>query len=340
MRLFTSLAEASKAISEAGLQQWHDQLLALARPTVHYQVEGRAAHAATGASRLGGTPDLPSAMEWPLRPPYTDAETRNAEIRFGLELQTREVRERGERRNRLIGASARLPFLAQIDLTEAWQAQKFDIDLPDHGRLLFFYDARECPEGFDPADAAGFRVIWDDTGNAELVRAPSPDELAIDALIFPEKSLSPPAAGFVLPEWETYAYESTGIPLSELNNYAHMLRPYDAASYDQWPDSEKRPHHYLGGWNEQPGGARGHMELTCELASNGIYAGSGFTKEHAEQARKRHADWCLLAGFDCGEFLEETEHEWFARHYLTFWIRRNDLAARRFENAWVVAAWS
>lgn len=31
-----------------------------------------------GASRLGGTPDLPPGMGWPMRPPYPDAERRAA----------------------------------------------------------------------------------------------------------------------------------------------------------------------------------------------------------------------------------------------------------------------
>lgn len=210
MRLFDSTAEVSEAITEVGLGQWHDQLLGLARPTIRY--------ASIGTSRAGGTPDLHPKLKWPIRRPYPDAAVRNAELRDhpAHEFHSNEQKERNRRRDELIAKDAFLPFIAQIDLAEAWGQRHFDVDLPRHGRLLFFYDAREHPYGFDPPDITGFRVIWDDAPVADLMRAVGPDELAIDCLVLPAKMLHG-TAGLMLPDRETFAYEALNIPVQELD---------------------------------------------------------------------------------------------------------------------------
>jgi hypothetical protein len=166
MRLFSSRDALSRAILEAGLQRRHDQIMASARPTVRYVAHSAPSDAdATGGSRMGGRPDLPAMLNWPVRPAYPDAKTRNGEVRYhpATRLRSLDYQLQNDRRNQLIGMETALPFIAQIDLAEAWLAQQLEIDLPRHGRLLFFYDARETPPGYDPADAAGFRVVWDET---------------------------------------------------------------------------------------------------------------------------------------------------------------------------------
>ena len=337
MRLFGSPDEVSKAISEAGLQEWHDQLLASARPTVQYVADSeRGDTAPIGVSRMGGTPDLPPTLTWPLRPPYTDAKTRNAEIRYhpAVRLRSPDYQLQNDRRNKIIGMDARLPFIAQIDLAEAWRIQQFGCALPKHGRLLFFYDARETPPGFDPADAAGFRVLWDTTPVSELVPVMPMSELAVDALVFAKKKLRP-TPGLLLPEWETFAYERIGLPGSELDKYDKLRDTYGEA--DQLPEAGWRGRHYLGGWADRISGASADMELECELVTRGVSIGSGYPEAEAAQARLRRADWCLLAQFDCGDLNEGHEfHEWFTRLRLFFWIKSEDLVARRFERVWVL----
>jgi len=337
MRLFGSLDEASKAIVEVGLEQWHDELLAHGRPTVRYTVDNmRDGAAGIGASRMGGTPDLPPNMDWLLRPPYVDATVRNAEVRDheAIKLRSLDFRLRNDRARRLIGTDARLPFVAQIDLAKAWRIQKFDVELPKGGRLLFFYDARESPPGFDRADAAGFRVIWDETPISALVRAAAPAELVIDALVFPQKTLCA-TPGYALPDWETFAYERIGMPLSELEKYGKLRDTYGEA--ETLSEVEWRGHHYLGGWGDRLSGASADMELECELVSTGVSTGRHYPKDAEDRARSRRADWCLLAQFDCGEVATAgLEHEWFTGRRLYFWIRREDLALRRFESVWVL----
>ena len=344
MRLFDSVAGARNAIVEVGLERRSDQLLSLLRPTVRYVADAAPqVQMATGASRIGGTPDLPRTWSWPKRPAYADADVRNIEIRDppAVALRGNDYQERNRRQSQLINRDAFLPFLAQIDLADAWREQNFDIDLPRAGRLLFFYDARECPPGFDPADLAGFRVIWDDTPVSDLVHTIGPEELAIDYLVVPAKVLRA-AAGYILPELEAFACRALSLPCPDRERYDRLLHPYDEQIgtdgwYDRLPDIEKQPHHFLNGCDDSE---TGRMELECELVTRGIPTGgpNAFTGEEADFARLRQADWCLIAKFDCSEFTTiHMEHEWFTDHKLYFWIRRDDLSARRFERAWVLA---
>jgi hypothetical protein len=168
---------------------------------------------------MGGPPDLPATLNWPVRPAYPDAETRNAEIRYhcATRLRSLDYQLQNDRRNQLIAVGAALPFIAQIDLAGAWLVQQLEIDLPRHGRLLF-YDARETPPGFDPSDGVGFRVVWDETPASAIVAAAPPPELVVDGLVFVPRSLTP-TPGFVLPEWETFGYERIGLPQGELGGH-------------------------------------------------------------------------------------------------------------------------
>jgi len=72
-------------------------LLQTARPALEFARHERPdAEIPTGVSKIGGDPDLPPGMEWPLRPPFADAADRRkrllgradgfeeAEIRPGL----------------------------------------------------------------------------------------------------------------------------------------------------------------------------------------------------------------------------------------------------------------
>lgn len=346
MRLFETLNEVGEAIDQAGLERWRGSLLAVARPTIRYVAEPQlSACTEVSVSRIGGTPDLPSWIDWPRRPPYADSSNRH--LGFGTEDLSLEFRALFQRRDQIKGQEAYLPFLAQIDLAEAWGVQQFDIDLPKSGRLLFFYDVREIPTGDEPTDAVGFRVIWDDTPVSDLARAVAPEELLLDYLVFQEKKLSL-SSGYVLPGWQTFAYEGTGIPLDELDKYSKLLCPYEDAlisgHYDQVPELALLPQHSLGGWGKVH--QQGYMEVRCELARNVVSTRiDEVFHENKERVRLQHSDWCLLAQLDCAEFdkpppewsAEALPYEWFTHHKLYFWIRRQELSSRCFEGVWVVA---
>ena len=71
-----------------------------------------------------------------------------------------------------------LSFLGQFNLAELSAHAGFDAALPGEGRLLVFYDFLEQAESFSPAASVGWRVLWDATPAAALVRAPVPEALS------------------------------------------------------------------------------------------------------------------------------------------------------------------
>lgn len=106
---------------EAGLEQRAADVRRLARTSVRLTAAAPGADA-VGASRLGGSPDVPPAFAWP----------------------TWDGRE--------------LAFLGQLDLARV-AAVDADLPLPHEGLLLFFYDLEGRPSGLLAADRGSCRVV-------------------------------------------------------------------------------------------------------------------------------------------------------------------------------------
>src|SRR5260370_9964569 len=71
--MWSTRKELETALAQAGLGEWSPRLAAGARYAIILEpgpVE-EGADAPTGASRLGGQPDLPPDVDWPIRPPLT-----------------------------------------------------------------------------------------------------------------------------------------------------------------------------------------------------------------------------------------------------------------------------
>jgi uncharacterized protein YwqG len=95
--------------------------------------------------------------------------------------------------------------------------------------------------------------------------------------------------------------------------------------------------HYLGGWGDRISGESADMERLCELVTSGVYIGRQVPAAEEASAQPKRCEWCLLAQFNCGELGDGLEtHEWFVGRRLFFFIKREDLADRRFEKAWVL----
>lgn len=126
---------------------------------------GRAAgdDARLGGTRFGGAPDLPQGTAWPMRPIPADADRQAAELTQHFAWIARHVvRE--------------LPFefLAQIDLAEAG-SEGAALGLPEHGRLLFFWDG---VLGLGAEGPQLCRVIWDTSPRETLARLTVPPVMA------------------------------------------------------------------------------------------------------------------------------------------------------------------
>jgi uncharacterized protein YwqG len=109
-------------LSEHGLFRIADAILGLAKPCVHLETRGEDRLPA-GATKLGGTPDLPATFDWP------------------------EWKGRPQ------------SFLGQLNLRD-FVGTSIQADLPDRGILSFFYDAEQSTWGYDPNDRGSWAVAY------------------------------------------------------------------------------------------------------------------------------------------------------------------------------------
>ena len=110
-------------VTQHGLDQKLDVLRRYVLPCVGFSLTPQRGSDTLGASRLGGSPDVPA----------------------GFELPTASRRP--------------LEFLLQLKLDEL-PRHGLSERLPPDGLLSFFYDLREQPWGFDPKELDGFRVFY------------------------------------------------------------------------------------------------------------------------------------------------------------------------------------
>lgn len=234
-----------------------------------------------GFGRLGGLPSLPPHLDWP----------------------------------RLDGKP--MAFLAQVDLATVHAA--LPSFLPADGRLYFFYDQDQSAWGFDPTDAASWRVLHF-VGDAGVCspRA-APDGLAPDR-VYREKHVEPRRID-LLP-----APESLGAELAPEESWGayHHLRsaPFDGESAHQmlgYPSPIQNP----------------DMELDCQLASNGLYCGdeTGYNDPRAAALKTGAADWKLLLQLDSDE---DTGWMWGDVGTIYFWVREQDAGQGDFSKVWMI----
>lgn len=162
--MFADVATARQALDEYFNEAGVELMLRLMQPVVLFEpVEGRAP-APLGATRIGGTPDLPLAEPWPVRPVLANAEAiiAGGGSRHGPHLR------------RHLAQPLPFGFLAQVDLAEAAALGEVARELPHEGRLLFFYDGGLGP-WHDGTESC--RVIWDRTPASQLERKPIPHAL-------------------------------------------------------------------------------------------------------------------------------------------------------------------
>lgn len=294
-----------------------------------------------GASKLGGRPDLPQGMAWPLRPPYPDADrraqyyNRKADDLLanppswartkGVEWFSNEHRAKAQ----AVAKDFPLAFFGQFNLAELAQAPGFDPVFPTEGRLLVFYDYWIEPEEFTPEAAVGWRVIWDPSPVAELVRAPVPQALL--AISNDEWSCVFPPAPVT-----TQHSVITPMPFNDKGWDAFPLEDNaEFTAYDAWfcafgtPDEKNRDNHQFGGF---PQPLQNGLQARSQLAANGLNCGGNIW--HTAQAKallESAAQWRLVVQIGADP------HARFAdvgAYYVM--MREADIVARRFDQARVV----
>lgn len=302
-RLFTSPEQLRDALAAANLSPDSVAVItSLAQPAFQLVTEEIPAdwHSPNGASRLGGTPDLPPGSAWPWRPGY---------------VGVRQVLDEPD------DQPAPLSFLAQLDFADLAAAGTLpDVPLPTSGRLQLYYDLQRMPWGFDPAERIGVHVAYDDSPVSALSRTQPPSELFAlgDEAILHEQMLRPQ------------------VIVSTPSPYAHAVRSRlaepDIEALDEWYgefwDLPEWNSHQVGGWPHQ---VQGEMPLDVALLAAGHYTGNidVYRDEAAMAAAEADApNWVLL-------WQLASEDPWFMwgdEGFLYLWIRRDDLAARRFDD--------
>ena len=213
-------------------------------------------------------------------------------------------------------------FLGQIDLAEVAAVSDKPLGLPYAGLLSFFYDVEKKPDGYSPADQGGWHVIFTEPG-AELHRLDFPAVLPLDAR-YPgvrvrlEQELCLPAIT---------SREIDGVTLdgNEWNSYQRLLSDLDSSSVAA---------HRLRGY-ENPIQTGDDPQLVCDLGANGVEYLNRSPEAVAlqRQSMDRATEWNLLLQIDEDD---EVGFQWGDAGRIYYWIRDDDLGARRLDRAWLM----
>lgn len=213
---------------------------------------------------------------------------------------------------------APMEFIAQIQLADA-HAVDASKPLPAQGLLSFFYDASQQTFGADPKDRNGLKTLYFDQPASALKRTDLPTSL-------PAQGRSRVCSvGFS--EELTLALQPK-LEIASLQWSETDQQHYDAA-LQQLTGAQTHPIHRLLG---HPDTIQDDMRIECQLAANGV-ADPGSAPDKVAQLATGANDWILLLQVDSDP---NVGMNWANSGMLYFWIRRDDLASKRFDNTWVV----
>lgn len=214
-----------------------------------------------------------------------------------------------------------LSFLCQINLAEVHDLDRDGL-LPTHGMLSFFYDYEAFRWGFDPEDRGCARVFYFEDLR-DLVPTTPPAELSEE---------------YTVPEMGVRFTSRDSFPcFEEFDLHANLScdwEDYDALLESKGISTEEEVHKLLG----YAYVIQNEMLTECERVSRGLYCGDAesyesTSEEDEESIRHRATDWTLLLQLTTLE-KDGWEMMWGDCGMLYFYIRKEDLAAGRFENAW------
>lgn len=214
-----------------------------------------------------------------------------------------------------------LAFLLQINLEEF---APFDADklLPPRGMLYFFYETDSMCWGFDPKDEGCARVYFYDGELSVLSPVRPPVEYPFD-----EARLRFEGAPS-LPSWEEFA---------EYNDFGDDFELYDKIRANEYGVEEKEEgeNSKLLGYADV---IQNEMPTECEQVTRGIYLGDGspeIDEAEKEDIHEKSRDWTLLLQLGTVN-AGSTELMWGDSGCLYFYIRKQDLAAKNFDDVWMI----
>lgn len=212
-----------------------------------------------------------------------------------------------------------LAFLAQINLQELVQYDKDNV-LPTNGILYFFYDFYEETIGCFPQDKEHFKVYFYEGDMANLEEKIFPSKLQED---------------FCIPEFALKFSNQYEVPMcEEFNEITNMKMGYDEYNYAVEEiglahDPEQEIFKLLGYADL----CQGSMLVKCEMVSDGISCGNFEHISLRDNYVDKASDWVLLFQLDT---ISNSEFELMFGNAgrLYFYIKKEDLKKRNFENCW------
>lgn len=247
-------------------------------------------------TKIGGKPDLPPDFEWYY---YEGTDYRD------------------------VKANRPLSFMAQINCAEI---KKYDKDnlLPEKGMLYFFYELMTMEWGFSPESKDCAKVFYYDGDLSELKQTDFPDDLDEECII-PEIAV----------DFQTFRdipdYCETRLEIDD-DEFDEFIEEYDDKRYENFPDDTRIK---LLGYADT---IQNCMQYECEYNSRGYSVGSGIpeiSEDEKADIRNHLQDWILLfqmGTIEIGNF--ELMFGDCGRIY--FWIRKDDLKNRNFDNIQLV----
>lgn len=283
-------------LAAQNLQPFYDQL----KPEIQTAIRLSLTHQAPdrlGASRIGGKPDLPPTLDWPLA-----QHTIRKKTYFGLgPSQTQTVHQP-------------MPFIAQLNMKD-FAEYNVTSGLPGSGILYFFYDAEQSAWGFDQKDKSKFKVCYFTGPTTDLQKHDFPEQL-------PETGRFKSAGIEAKPE--------ISLPGVEHKVYETLSEDQQDWFFDTFfPDEEINK---IGGHTDT---IQNEMKLECELVTNGVYCGdpSGYQHPKAKKLAANTKNWQLLLQIDS---IDSLEMMWGDAGRLYFWIKKEDLISSNFDQCWLI----
>jgi len=292
-------AKLRSELADAGFAAFADRFVQSSRSAAHFSCSLKEDdEIPVGASKVGGSPDLPSHFPWPKH----------------RRMQRQLLPNLAWRERKIVGPQSEehLSFVAQLNLADVdpgW----IDLEMPRHGLLTFFYDAEQQPWGFDPIDKGGWQLAWIDTATSKLVRTAQPDPQAIT--FYPARL--EPKLLLTFPEQV----------VTILN-----LEEQRAAAFFEFLDGRRKDGVQFGG---DPALIQGQMEEECDYVSRGYYMGDpeGYNEARAACPGADIAQWRLLLQISS---IDAAGIMWGDEGNLYVWARASDIKQRRFEDAWTI----
>jgi Domain of unknown function (DUF1963) len=314
--MFETRSDLDTAFTQAGLARFAAPVARLCVPALALVDDAAADAAKVGQSRLGGAPDLPADIAWPIHAPYH----RTDEELTGRRATMRET----------FTTAVPLHFIAQIDLDGVARTGALK-PFPESGRLLLFWD----PKGGPWIDsAASCRVIHDRSPVSALTRRAAPADLGKPDPHFDMPPLfAAKPVGFLptLSMPDRWLLRDLAMRAGEQALLDSLEDPDWEGHWERlWEQLDMRGQlasgrrvlpHRLGGW---PIPVQSDPRYAAAESALGI----GARPTEADQAKAdaaRHA-WVMLAQIDLDAFSNA-----FADGTIYFVMREADLKAANFE---------